>query len=205
MNARDQDSVDPSMNAPGGGAHPRRRMVVSIMMWIALTAFGLIAVVIMLAVGGVRSPFSDTEVTREKPFADFVGREYRVTGNVNALAWNDFPDKTKILVVSLMRSPGARNRFVSYRVPLKIGQRVRIVSAWRHFELVEFSNYYLVSAPGAGLPEGVPIRMHVNSDGVPDPLVYEALQSNNTPHADARANTMPHQTLLAARAGGRER
>ena len=177
MNAGDQDSQGAPTGAPDRDAHPRIRLVVSVMKWTAVTAFGLLAVVIMLGVGGIRLPFwfPNTEVTHERPFSDFVGREYRVTGHVTALAWNDFPDKAKILNVSLMPSPGARNRFVSYSIPLQLGQSVRIISAWRQFGLVEFTYKYIVSVPGAGLPDGIPITMRVNSDGVPDPLVYEAI------------------------------
>jgi hypothetical protein len=56
---------------------------------------------------------------------------------------------------------------------LKPGQRVRIVSAWRQFALVEFARHYVVSVPGAELPDRIPVKMYVSSDGVPDPLVYE--------------------------------
>ena len=75
-----------------------------------------------------------------------------------------------------MPPPGVDNRFVSYVTPLKPGQRVRIVSAWRRFALVEFSRYYVVSLPDAGLPKGIEITMAVNSDGVPDPLIYEPIR-----------------------------
>jgi hypothetical protein len=74
-----------------------------------------------------------------------------------------------------MPPPGVRNRFVSYVTPLKPGQRIRIVSAWRQFALVGFTRHYLVSVLGAELPEDVPITMAVNSDGIPDPLVYEPI------------------------------
>ena len=90
-------------------------------------------------------------------------------------AWNDFPDKAKILSISLMQPPGVRNRFVSYVTPLERGQRVRIVGAWRRFSLGGFTRHYVVSVPGAGLPEDVPITMRVNADGVPDPRVYEPI------------------------------
>jgi len=177
MNTGDQDSQGASTDAPDRDAYPRIRMVVSVMKWTAVTALGLLAVVIILGVGGVRLPFwfPNTEVTNERPYADFIGREYRVTGHVTALAWNDFPNKAKILNVSLMPPPGARNRFVSYSIPLQLGQSVRIISAWRQFALVEFTYHYVVSVPGAGLPDGIPITMKVNFDGVPDPLVYEAI------------------------------
>jgi hypothetical protein len=80
----------------------------------------------MLAMGGTGSPFPATEITHQKPYADFVGREYRVVSDVGAHAWNDFPDKAKIDAISLLPPPRVRSRFVSYVTPLKEGQRVRI-------------------------------------------------------------------------------
>lgn len=159
---------------------PRIRRLVGLAKWVALAACGLLAVAISLigllivfGLAGTPSPFPVTETTHQKPFVDFVGREYRVVADVRALAWNDFPDKATILSISLMSPPVVRNRFVSYETPLKLGQRVRIVSAWRQFALVEFTRHYVVSVPGARLPDGIPVTMNVKSDGVPDPLVYE--------------------------------
>jgi hypothetical protein len=56
---------------------------------------------------------------------------------------------------------------------LQTGQRIRIVSAWRHFLLLGFRRYYVVLVPGAGLPEGIEITMDVTSDGIPDRRFYE--------------------------------
>jgi hypothetical protein len=54
----------------------------------------------------------ETEITNRKLFADYVGREYRWWRC--ALAWNDYPDKARILSISLMSPPVVvRNRFVS--------------------------------------------------------------------------------------------
>jgi hypothetical protein len=144
--------------------------------WLVLVAGGLLVLVIVLGVGGIRSPFPPTEITQQKPYADFVGREYRVVSGVSAYAWNDFPDKAKILSVSLMPPPGVRNRFVSYVTLLQPGQRVRIVRAWRHIILFGFTKYYVVLVPGAGLPEGIRITMEVNSDGIPDRRFYEPIR-----------------------------
>jgi hypothetical protein len=55
------------------------------------------------------------------------------------------------------------------------GQRIRIVSAWRQFALFGFHRHYVVSVPGAGLPDGIPVTMNVQPDGVPDPRVYESM------------------------------
>ena len=168
---------DAPQNAPGHDAPSRIGTVFSVIKWTALGAFGLVAALVVLGVGGVRIPFwfPETDISQEKPYADFIGREYRVTGPVNALAWNDFPDKATILSVSLMPSPGARNRFVSYSIPLQLGQRVRIINARRQFVLFEFTYDYVVDAPGAGLPDGIPITMKVSVDGIPDPLIYKAI------------------------------
>jgi|GEM_PF-6301946 hypothetical protein len=156
------------------------RAVMSVFKWMALAAFGLFAILIVIGLAGYQIPFwpEDTEVTNEKPFSSYIGQELRVMGDVTALAWNDFPDKNKILVVSLTSPPGASNRFVSRRIPLRRGQRVIILSAWRSLSLVEFTYHYLVSVPEAGLPEGVPVQLKVASDGIPNPLVYESVQSN---------------------------
>jgi hypothetical protein len=169
-----------------GATRRRLRLVISAAMWVVGSALGLLLALVVLGVGGYSIPFwpSDTEMTDQKPYSDFVGREYRVVGPVAALAWNDFPDKTKILVVSLTSPPGAHNRFVSYKVPLQRGQEVRILSAWRSLSLFHFSYYYLVSVPGVKLPEGVPIKMDVSPEGIPDPSAYEDMQSNKALHSD---------------------
>jgi hypothetical protein len=176
MSDDSQNSRDASTGTLSRKGYLRIRALLAVLKWTASIAFGLVILAIVLALGGVRTPewlLLRTEVTHQKPYADVVGREYRVTGTVVALSWNDFPNKSKILSVSLIPSPGARNRFVSYSIPLKPGQIIHIVSAWRQFELIEFTYSYLVLVPGAGLPDGIPITMRVNSDGIPDPLVYE--------------------------------
>jgi hypothetical protein len=154
-----------------GQRHRTVRIVVAVVKAAAFATLAVVALAIVLTAGGVRSPFLRTEITHRQPYSNFIGREYRVTSDVRAYWWNEFPDKTKILQISLMPSPGIRNRFVSYVTPLHPGQKIRLVSAWR--ELPSFNTYYVVSVPGAGLPEGIQVSMAVNSDGIPDPRVYE--------------------------------
>ena len=145
---------------------------------IALAVVGLFAVWIftislLMVLAEASSPFPITEVTHRKPYVDFIGRECRVVADVRATAWNDFPDKAKIVTIGLNGPPGVRNRYVSYVTPLKPGQTVRIVSAWRQFALFGFHRHYVVLVPGAGLPDGIPVTMYMNADGVPDPRVCE--------------------------------
>ena len=147
--------------------------------FLVFSAFGLVALgaILFTAAGiGMGIPAPKTEITNRKPFADYIGREYRVVGNVSALAWNDFPDKDTILQISLMSPPLVRNRFVSYSKRLSSGQTVRIVSAWWYVTLSGFTYQYGVGLPGSGFPEGIAITMSVNSDGVPDPRIYEPIE-----------------------------
>jgi TonB family protein len=44
---------------------------------------------------------------------------------------------------------------------------------WQQFGLVGFNRHYVVSVPGAGLPDVIPITVYMNADGVPDPRVCE--------------------------------
>ena len=166
--------------------HPIFRRAISIIKWMSLTVLGLFGVLIIIGLGGYQIPFwpSDTEVSLEKPFSTFIGGEFRVMGDVTALTWNDFPDKEKILAVSLTSPPGASNRFVSHRIPLQQGQRIFIQSAWKSYSLIEFTYYYQVLVPDAGLPKGVPIKLKIGSDGILDSLVYEFIQSNKAVKRD---------------------
>jgi hypothetical protein len=143
--------------------------------WVALTVFGVVAVTIVLGLGGTKVPWSATDVSGQKPYVDFIGREYRVIADVGAHAWNDFPDKDKILSISLVPHPGVRNRFVSYVIPVKRDQRIRLISAWRHFVILGFNRRYVVSLPDAGLPKDVPIHISMRADGTLDPLAYELI------------------------------
>jgi hypothetical protein len=151
--------------------------------WILFVVCGLAAVPVLLLVvamvvgmGGMLDPFPPTDITNRKPYVHFIGRECRVAADVRAIAWNDFPDKSKILGISLMPPPWVKNRFVSYETPLKPGQRLRIESANQRFALIGFNRNYIVSVPGAGLPDGIPITMYMNDDGVPDSHVCEPVE-----------------------------
>lgn len=137
---------------------------------------GLFTFLVMWGIAGYDLPISDTEITQEEPFAKFVGREYRLKVSTEAMFWNDFPDKEKILTVSIGPA-SAKNRFVTKIVSLADGQKIRIMSAWSYFTLEGFKKYYMVSFPDLdfGVPAGVPIRLNVKSDGIPDPLLYEPI------------------------------
>ncbi len=152
----------------------RKIGVVAARMAVAVGA--LLAVLIILGIAGYGPPAPRTEVTGQRPYADYVGREFRIVGDISATAWNNFPDRAKILSVTLDPPPGTRNRFVSYVIPMKNGQRVRVLKAWRSYTLFEIVRRYVVSVPDASLPTDVEITMRVGSDGVPDSRYYEPIK-----------------------------
>jgi hypothetical protein len=92
-----------------------------------------ILMTILMILAETRSPFPVKDVSQRKPYADFIGREYRLVNDMEAVVWNDFPDKKTLLTVTLMRPPGIANRFVSDVIDIQRGQRLRIVSASRQF------------------------------------------------------------------------
>ncbi|HET9266514.1 MAG TPA: hypothetical protein VFO31_00065 [Vicinamibacterales bacterium] len=143
---------------------------------VAVAAGALLAVLIILGIAGYGGQAPRTEVTEQRPYADYVGREFRIVGDISATAWNDFPDRAKILSVTLDPPPRTRNRFVSYVIPMKRGQRVRVLKAWRSYTLFEIIRRYVVSVPDASLPTDVEITMRVDSDGVPDSRYYEPIE-----------------------------
>jgi hypothetical protein len=141
---------------------------------------GFIAIgsgLLTLAEIGMQIPAAPaSEVTGQKPFADYVGREYRIIGDVRASAWNDFPDKHTLLAITLSSSDVlVGNRFVSFIRPLKRDQTVRLLSAWTGGTLAGLTHHYRVELPGAGMPDGVPVELGVTSDGIPNPTLYERI------------------------------
>jgi hypothetical protein len=135
--------------------------------------FVLSIALLMVAQIGMTISAPRTEVSDRKPFVDFIGREYRVVGDVTALAWNDFPNKEKILTFSLMSPPLTQNRYVSYEKHLEPGQVLRIVRAWRSITIEGFRYTYDVALPRGGLSKGIPIEVETSSDGSLNSRVYQ--------------------------------
>lgn len=148
---------------------------------IAIAFCGFVVLLVAWGLSGYGPSAPSRDISQEPPFADQVGREYRVVGDVSAYAWNDFPDEETILSVTLTPPPGTRNRFVSYVLPMERGQRIRIIGARRTWVLFETPTDYLVVVPGTKLPQGVDIKMRVGSDGIPDRRLYEPIGVQSTP------------------------
>jgi hypothetical protein len=141
--------------------------------WACVVVVGLFIGLVVLGIGGVMTPTLHRDLANSKPFSDYIGREYRVVSEVRATAWNDFPDKEKILTVALGPPYGGSRRFMSWERPLELGQEIRIVGASSYLSLDGWVRSYLVQVPGAGLPEGVPTHIRIGRDGLLDSRLYE--------------------------------
>lgn len=153
-----------------------RRSLLNMAKWAVIGAGVLLAVAIVLGIAGYGTA-PRVNVSKQKPYADYIGREYRVVGDVSACAWNDFPDKDRILSITLTPTPCADNRFVSYVVAVARGKRVRIISAYRSYALGGIIENYVVSVADTSLPADVAVTVRVGSDGILERRFYQPIDN----------------------------
>ena len=139
--------------------------------WLAAAAVGYVVFLVIVTVGGILSPFPVTDISSRPPYAGVIGREYTLKSKLVAVAWNDFPDKKKILSITL-QPMGHGNRFVSAHVDVQRWQRLRVVGARQQWGFAGIGRWYVVSLPGIELPDA-PIGIGMDSARVPDPTLYE--------------------------------
>jgi hypothetical protein len=122
------------------------------------------------------------ELPSTSPYANFIGAEYRIVGDVSAYSIYERVDGRKVLsYVELIPGIGISGSLVESKGPIARGQRLQIVSAWR-MHLFGFTQgiYYVVTFQDKNLPSDVPIRVELSrgNEGVDaglNPAVYERL------------------------------
>jgi hypothetical protein len=118
------------------------------------------SVCLMVGLGGCTQ--GREEITFTKPYADFIGREYRViTDDLHAYGVYDSLDSKKLIEITLIPGVGIGGPEIAFRKPVPKGQVIRILSAWQKSMLFERRIYYLVSVPNSELPQGVPIQVEL--------------------------------------------
>jgi hypothetical protein len=125
------------------------------------------------------------EITSTKPYADLIGAKYSVVADkLYAYGVYESLDNKSLSYVTLIPPPGVGGPEFAFRRHIPKGQVITIVSAWRHFILLESGVYYLVALGNSDLPQGTPIRLELSrgNEGVGadlNPAIYRKLPRGN--------------------------
>jgi hypothetical protein len=141
----------------------------------ALVLITLVGALLAIGIAGYKVPFlpQDSDVSHLSPFSDYIGKELEVQGSADLVAWNDFPDKERILSYTVVCNSGYKNRFVSHVKPLKDGQKMVVQSAWKSFLLFETNYYYKVKLQDMDIPAEIDVKLNVGLDGKPNPSCFK--------------------------------
>lgn len=121
------------------------------------------------------------ELTFTSPYADFIGAEYRVVGDVIAHGiYENLNHRVTPSYITLVPGVGFTGPEVAFRRPIAKGQHIKLLSAWRERQLLSWDVYYLVTLKDTALPSDAPIQIELSrgNEGVDaglNPAVYEKL------------------------------
>jgi hypothetical protein len=122
------------------------------------------------------------DLTLKKPYANVIGTEYRIVGEVDAYGiYEDLNHKT-VSYITLISGVGIAGPEVAFKRRIAEGRNFEILSAWRENKLLGSDIYYLVSIPNSELPQGIQIRLELSrgngmENGEINPRLYEKLDS----------------------------
>lgn len=121
------------------------------------------------------------ELTFTSPYADFIGAEYRVVGEVIAHGiYENLNQRVAPSYITLVPGVGFTGPEVAFRRPIAKGQHIKLLSAWREQTSLYSHVYYLVTLQNTDLPSDVQVRIRLYggkeemNTGL-DPAVYERL------------------------------
>jgi hypothetical protein len=121
-------------------------------------------------------------LTLKKPYANIIGKEYRVVGEVDAYGIYEDLDHKKVAYITLISGVGIAGSEVAFRKRIAKGQNFEILSAWQENRLLGSDIYYLVSISNSELPRGIQVRLELSrgnemENGEINPRLYEKLDS----------------------------
>lgn len=121
------------------------------------------------------------ELTLTSPYANLIGAEYRVVGDVVAHGiYKNLNQRVAPSYITLVPGVGFSGPEVAFKKPIAKGQHITILSAWRERQLISWDVYYLVTLQNTDLPRDVPVQIELSrgNEGVDaglNPAVYERL------------------------------
>lgn len=143
---------------------------------------GQIVCMILIATSSACVQLPVEELPSTSPYANFIGAEYRVVGDVSAYGIYERVDGRKVLsYIELIPDVGISGSLVESKGPIVRGQHIKILSAWR-MHMFGFTQgvYYVIRSQDKNLIYDVPIRIELSrgNEGVDaglNPAVYERL------------------------------
>ena len=90
-------------------------------------------------------PMIKTDVSRDRPYRDLIGAEYRIVADdVHAYGISEgWPGDKTVTEISLIPGIGIGGGEVAFRKPVPKGAVIKILSAWHRPMLFDNGHYYL--------------------------------------------------------------
>jgi len=141
---------------------------------------GRIVCIILIAASSACGKPAVDELTFTRPYANFIGAEYRLVAQVIAHGiYENLDHRVAPSYIVLTAGVGFTGPEVAFRRPIAKGQTIKILSAWRAHSLLYSHDYYVVAFPDTDLPRDVHVRIgitgNVGVDAGLDPGIYERL------------------------------
>ena len=149
--------------------------------YIGNSFIGRIVCIMLIAASSACGKPAVDELTFTRPYANFIGAEYRLVGEVNAHGiYEDLNHRVAPSYIVLIPGVGIGGPEVAFKRPIAKGQTIKILSAWRAHALLYSRVYYVVTSPDTDLPHDVPVRIDLSrgNEGVDaelNPGIYERL------------------------------
>lgn len=141
----------------------------------------LILCVMLIATSSACNKPTVEELTFTNPYANLIGAEYRVVGDVVAHGiYENLNQRVAPSYITLVPGVGLSGPEVAFKKRIAKGQHITILSAWREQQLISWDVYYLVTLQNTDLPRDVPVQIELSrgNEGVDaglNPAVYERL------------------------------
>lgn len=101
---------------------------------------------------------TDEDISDQVPYANFIGAEYQVIGEVSAHGiYSD--DLNTIAYVSLISGVGIGGRYVAFRRPVGQQLKFKVLSARQERNLFRSHVYYRVSIQDSGVYQNEMVRV----------------------------------------------
>ncbi|MGH8441735.1 MAG: hypothetical protein ACRETF_02405 [Nevskiaceae bacterium] len=125
---------------------------------------------------------NDRQLGSNSPYAQVVGAEFQIAGEVNAYGvYEGDLARRQLSYVTLIPGVGIAGPEIAFKIKMPKGARLKVLSAWRESGVLSHDVYYVVALSDSGLPQGTPVRIELSrgndANGSLNQKVYERVGS----------------------------